>query len=605
MRLLPTSKLQLSEFIADPPYYAILSHTWADEEVLFSDLQADLSLKSGWAKVTGACCVAKDLGYEWIWIDTCCIDKSSSAELSEAINSMFRWYANSKICLAYIADVHPGLGQVSHTLRQSRWFTRGWTLQELLAPRQVSFYSSRWEMIGSREDLMNDITSATGIESKYLFHREHYPPYTSVAERMCWASRRETTRAEDVAYCLLGIFGVNMPLIYGEGHNAYRRLQEYIIQKVDDHSIFAWDTLRLTALDLLKHRGPITSFFAPHPKAFARAGDVVPFQTPYIRSRIKIGHDGITIDSPVWKALEQYDALRTPTCLVPLVCQYKDDPLHCIALALTFDDSHKSVGSQLYYRVGNGLAYCPKRTWVPTKLRSVFLPFKLLVESASNLERDKCIIRTLPRSYRIKRLLARHGESSFPEPGPHTAVSIDFGMTLSPSPLGREYYLGTPCIVWLKGAPDLDLILTLQLISFNPESTCRRSFLNLAESKYILYFLAYGGHASSEGIVARVKNELKNLHRWLDPDTPLDPQGAGIDMSTHILRGEPDLQQLNTSPICDLRVSVSRDPEYDPNGFLLDITAPLGFDISAETVLEQCFAPLCQAASDFNHEDGV
>lgn len=167
MRLLHTSKLQLSEFIADPPDYAILSHTWADEEVLFSDLlQADLSLKSGWPKVTGACCVAKDLGYEWIWIDTC------SAELSEAINSMFRWYANSKICLAYIADVQPGLGQVSHALRQSRWFTRGWTLQELLAPRQVSFYSSRWEMIGSREDLMNDITSATGIDSKYLFHRE-------------------------------------------------------------------------------------------------------------------------------------------------------------------------------------------------------------------------------------------------------------------------------------------------------------------------------------------------------------------------------------------------------------------------------------------------
>ncbi|EQB58918.1 hypothetical protein CGLO_00762 [Colletotrichum gloeosporioides Cg-14] len=117
--------------------------------------------------------------------------------------------------------------------------------------------------------------------------------------------------------------------------------------------------------------------------------------------------------------------------------------------------------------------------------------------------------------------------------------------------------------------------------------------------------MAYGGQASSEGIVARVKNELKNLHRCLDPDIPLDPQGAGIDISTYILRGEPDLQQLNTSPICDLRVAVSRDPEYDPNVFLLDITAPIDLDISAETVLEQCFAPLGQAVSDSDHEDGI
>ncbi|KAF4909111.1 Vegetative incompatibility protein HET-E-1 [Colletotrichum viniferum] len=168
MRLLHTSELGLTDFIANPPPYAILSHTWAEDEVLFADLQGDPKVKTGWAKVTGACRVAKHLGYEWIWIDTCCIDKSSSAELSEAINSMFRWYQKCGICLAYLADVYISKDnpRITGALKRSRWFTRGWTLQELLAPTDMILDASKWDSIGLRHDLAEHIAEATGIHTK-------------------------------------------------------------------------------------------------------------------------------------------------------------------------------------------------------------------------------------------------------------------------------------------------------------------------------------------------------------------------------------------------------------------------------------------------------
>jgi hypothetical protein len=137
MRLVNTHSLQLEEFIFDGrgrPTYAILSHTWGKEEVIFFDM-ADLDkarAKAGFAKVEGACSLAASQGYDYIWIDTCCIDKSSSAELSEAINSMYRWYQWAKVCYAYLVDV-----QNPNQLEESKWFTRGWTLQELIAPSRV------------------------------------------------------------------------------------------------------------------------------------------------------------------------------------------------------------------------------------------------------------------------------------------------------------------------------------------------------------------------------------------------------------------------------------------------------------------------------------
>ena len=215
MRLLNTRTLELDDFSArERPPYAILSHTWAAGEVLFGDM-ADLTkarAKAGFAKLQGACDLAASQDLDYIWIDTCCIDKSSSAELSEAINSMYEWYFRPRVCYAYLADVH-GLDD----FEQSRWFTRGWTLQELLAPINVAFYTHDWTYLGQHREapLLTPLRRATRIDERILLGQGSLEN-TSVAKIMYWASNRVTSRLEDEAYCLMGLFGVNMPLIYGE-----------------------------------------------------------------------------------------------------------------------------------------------------------------------------------------------------------------------------------------------------------------------------------------------------------------------------------------------------------------------------------------------------
>jgi hypothetical protein len=153
------------------------------------------------------------------FLETCCIDMSSSVEFSEAINSMYEWYQNADVCYAYMSDVS-AIPDSDHDMftrnfSASRWFTRGWTLQELIAPSIVSFYNSEWVFLGTKEGLVELISSTTNIDMCVLCDYRRLDEFT-VARRMLWASRRETTRPEDTAYCLLGIFGINMPLLYGE-----------------------------------------------------------------------------------------------------------------------------------------------------------------------------------------------------------------------------------------------------------------------------------------------------------------------------------------------------------------------------------------------------
>ena len=267
MRLLHTSTLKLHEFFGDQiPSYAILSHTWVNEEVTLQDLEKEESkTRAGYAKITGCCALALSAGWEWVWVDACCIDKTSSAELSEAINSMYRWYRDSQVCYAYLTDCLLRLGKISDVdFCKSRWFTRGWTLQELLAPGTVIFYDRDWCEIGTRSSLTPQISSVTGISSQDMAN----PQNASIAAKMSWASRRQTTRVEDMAYSLLGIFDLTMPLLYGEGHNAFKRLQyELIGVRSDVESIFAWT-----------HDGPRPSgMLAQSPAAFADSGDIIPF----------------------------------------------------------------------------------------------------------------------------------------------------------------------------------------------------------------------------------------------------------------------------------------------------------------------------------------
>ncbi|KAE9368971.1 HET-domain-containing protein [Stipitochalara longipes BDJ] len=241
MRLLHTTTLELHEFFgSQTPYYAILSHRWGDGEVTFQDMKTPGRVHmNGWSKITGCCAQARSDGWEYTWIDSCCIDKSSSSELSEAINSMYQWYKNSQVCYAYLSDVPPDTLSPhfrGSPFRKSQWFTRGWTLQELLAPESLVFFDSTWQEIGTRSTLGSLVSSITDIDGLHL----QDPSLAYIAQKMSWASRRKTLREEDMAYCLLGLFGVHMPLLYGEGTQAFLRLQIEIIKISDDESIFAW-----------------------------------------------------------------------------------------------------------------------------------------------------------------------------------------------------------------------------------------------------------------------------------------------------------------------------------------------------------------------------
>ncbi|KAN0072319.1 hypothetical protein V8E54_009248 [Elaphomyces granulatus] len=219
------------------PRYAILSHTWGAQEISFKDmLDGADKTKSGYDKIQFCGEQAKLDGFQYFWVDSCCIDKSNSTELQEAINSMFCWYRDAAKCYVYLTDVsRPTLDADDKSsqlpwesaFRKSRWFTRGWTLQELVAPVSVEFFSKEGEQLGNKESLERDIHDVTGIPVKIL--RGSSLSDFSVPERMSWAEKRETSRKEDEAYSLLGIFDIYMPLIYGEGReNAFKRLREEI-----------------------------------------------------------------------------------------------------------------------------------------------------------------------------------------------------------------------------------------------------------------------------------------------------------------------------------------------------------------------------------------
>lgn len=242
MRLLQrdnNGNFSLTEFIGETiPRYAVLSHTWGadQEEVTLADIERGSGRsKTGYKKLQFCADQAAKHGLCYFWVDTCCIDKASSAELSEAINSMFAWYRDAVCCYVFLPDVSTGNSTSSApaqrdwypAFQQSRWFTRGWTLQELVAPTLVEFYSAQGHLLGDKHSLLLELHEITGISVEAL--RGNPLGQLSVDERMSWATRRKTRREEDAAYSLLGIFDVHMPLIYGEGRRkALVRLQREI-----------------------------------------------------------------------------------------------------------------------------------------------------------------------------------------------------------------------------------------------------------------------------------------------------------------------------------------------------------------------------------------
>ena len=292
-----------------------------------------------------------------------CIDKTSSAELSEAINSMYRWYRKARVCYAYLDDISPN--DISSTkatgwddydpwevlisaevLGKARWFTRGWTLQELIAPSQIRFYAADWTFFGNKANLGMILQGITGIDAYILQSTVPKLERVSVAKRMSWAAKRTTTRTEDLAYSLMfvasstnlkhtltliycrGLFGVNMPLLYGEGEKAFTRLQEEILKDNEDQTLFAWvpSPNRPTLFEY--HGQHVTmgvSIFAEHPREFAQAADFLPLvpqgDPPAVTNK------GIRINLPVVRLSKSPDSISgddgaAPLFFVVLYCTY-------------------------------------------------------------------------------------------------------------------------------------------------------------------------------------------------------------------------------------------------------------------------------------------
>ncbi|KAH0837771.1 heterokaryon incompatibility protein-domain-containing protein [Lanmaoa asiatica] len=239
--------------------YAIFSHRWGEEEPEFRDMSSNVhgrrpTPKSlGYEKLQHFCEKAKEYGCEYVWSDTCCINKESSSELEEAIRSMYRWYRDAFVCIVYLAE-----SSSVKDFPQEPWFTRGWTLQELLAPERLRMYGKNWRPIcpkaeGVRGDydfpfpndklsdfMLHSVSKVTHIYSANIRDFNSRSPYLMVSTKMRWASKRKSTRIEDIAYSLLGIFDIMMPIAYGEGERAFQRLLEAIAQRSGDPSFFAW-----------------------------------------------------------------------------------------------------------------------------------------------------------------------------------------------------------------------------------------------------------------------------------------------------------------------------------------------------------------------------
>jgi hypothetical protein len=295
MRLLHTDDeghFSLVEFTGqDIPPYAILSHTWYrdDEEVSFRDMtNGSGQEKIGFKKICLCGSQAASDGLQYFWVDTCCIDKSSSAELTESINSMYQWYSDAVVCYVALMDLPVG-GQLAEDLSYCRWFTRGWTLQEMLAPTILKFYDQEWNYVGTKHDLGDLLSDITGVASAVLWQQVKLANI-SVATKMAWISRRPTKRMEDIAYCMLGIFDVHMPLIYGEGMKAFRRLQEEIIKRNNDLTIFAWQSPAGSEEQFI-------GALAPSPAVFAGSYNII--QNRFKFTEFSLTNKGLLISSDI------------------------------------------------------------------------------------------------------------------------------------------------------------------------------------------------------------------------------------------------------------------------------------------------------------------
>lgn len=354
--------------------YAVLSHVWNGVEQSYQEIarleRAGVAVNDARLcfKVRECLRLAQVYRCPWVWMDAPCIDKRSSADISESIRSMFKWYSHSSVCFAYLADVPSNSDPIDapgSAFRRSKYFLRGWTLQELIAPRRVVFLAKDWTVLGDKHDLAGLLEEITGIDADVLTFRRSLSDI-SVARRLSWASRRETSLPEDMAYCLMGLFDIHMPVLYGEGDAAFGRLQEAILQKVRDHTLLAWDIQHPRSPSPESPYPPSSESpwpFAPSPTAFARASHLIPVDIQQFVSEIaplcEAFDPHYTVSSIVatflsWSHMKNFKILpsigpadhngikchlpvffRGPTpCAAILACREAQSPSSYIALAL-------------------------------------------------------------------------------------------------------------------------------------------------------------------------------------------------------------------------------------------------------------------------------
>ncbi|KAF6814830.1 HET domain-containing protein [Colletotrichum sojae] len=639
MRLINTSRLELTEFLVDVPPYAILSHTWSKDEVLFQDFASTRdekapSPKAGWKKVLAACELARILDHGWIWIDTCCIDKSSSAELSEAINSMFKWYGDATVCIAYLADVSAHNDPSLYAdLTHSRWFTRGWTLQELLAPVRLNFYSAEWISLGSRARFAAAIEERTQIDAGFLQDWHVSLSAASVAERMCWASKRKTTRPEDLAYCLLGIFDVNIPLIYGEGAGAFKRLQEAILRQTDDQSIFAWGSLPNEgwppALSASQANRPL---LADSPSRFAGSGDIVPFAIPGFRAGLRLEHDGVVLSTPLWKPGRSArvegrgGAAADSLFLAPLRCRRKKDFFDCIAICLrgtAGGDGHGQQESEKNLARGSGswdschrlsehFFLAPRTAWRTASLCEAFVhfdPSPLLQTLAAlgnpDLLLDRgCVIRSLPPTYAAVSVFSAsrgfRGEMPvlFPYtsaiPGAHgLAEPVVVRLQTGTYANGWEYWR-TAQYEWSldRREPDLALVLQFQYLSVQVEN---RPLFPSQPGWMVNRVVRIPEGATLTDVADWVVEESRRQGAVVDVD---GQEGGAGDMAA--VRTFPPRTTTTTAASSSsletfegFRLSLTVEPAFGPRVFVVDVADSEGRSVSrAASALDDDFEPV-------------
>lgn len=299
MRLLNTTNLEFqsgehTKFCQEG--YAVLSHRWFPHEVTLAQFGSHVEeLRSGSSvlspqldKIRGACLTARNKGIKWVWIDSCCIDKRDLVETTESINAMYRWYRDSTLCIVYLYDVKKNAAisiKNSHIFDRlgqdnpSEWFSRGWTLQELLAPHHMEFYDKEWTYIGSKNRMKASISSITGIDESYLTGESDFKK-ACIAQKMSWMVGRATTKEEDIAYCMIGLFGITLAPIYGEGMRAFTRLQETLMSsRFMDETLFAWKMPTVNAGDQYndssdKWAADEWGLLAPSPEWFAGSAGI-------------------------------------------------------------------------------------------------------------------------------------------------------------------------------------------------------------------------------------------------------------------------------------------------------------------------------------------